>query len=602
MKKTAAICWVIVWLCLIFEAPAAGQGPAPRREAEQLVQEALGREPYGLAAERRDLVERAIKLAPQLASARWADGQARVRDRWARHSDLDSPEVRRSYETRRAAVDPTPEGLWRLVQWCVRQGLHGRARAHALQVMEMAPTHKGARRVLASTQPAQRHGFWLTEAQARESLRQWTAELKKVAKIRERSSSEAWARLERIDDPGAAPAIELIYGEDERLSYVAIDLLARLPGTQPSLSLARLATLGRNAQVREAAAAQLRQRPLEGFVPALLAELSDPIEVRLEAASVRHKIKSRQVFIRESQNEKHVVVLDEEFVHQPSPAVVFVQQAIGPGTPSVGRAQAQGAIEMAYRSETVRQLLEFRRRVAWNWQARAGTVQLQNSRIQALNQRLMSALTTTSGESFSTPEQWWSWWAAQQERTEGEKHVAYDYRSDRSKLTTKSIPKKIVVRRTSCFVAGTPVLTEAGVRPIESVRVGDQVLTQEADSGELRLRTVLGTTLRPPHPTCRIRLTSGRQIQATGGHPLWVSGEGWVLVKNLKSGMQLHTVRGAVGIAEVTLESARPTHNLIVDQSHTYFVGHDHVLCHDNAQHYDEAWDVPGLRPVSASR
>ena len=37
--------------------------------------------------------------------------------------------------------------------------------------------------------------------------------------------------------------------------------------------------------------------------------------------------------------------------------------------------------------------------------------------------------------------------------------------------------------RTSCFAAGTSVRTLAGPRPIESVAIGDQVLTQDPDSG-----------------------------------------------------------------------------------------------------------------------
>jgi hypothetical protein len=75
--------------------------------------------------------------------------------------------------------------------------------------------------------------------------------------------------------------------------------------------------------------------------------------------------------------------------------------------------------------------------------------------------------------------------------------------------------------RISCFPTGTPVLTLAGARSIESVRPGDRVLSQHLETGELTFQPVQATTLRPPAPLLEFKLGSN-SLRATRGHPFWV--------------------------------------------------------------------------------
>ena len=49
-----------------------------------------------------------------------------------------------------------------------------------------------------------------------------------------------------------------------------------------------------------------------------------------------------------------------------------------------------------------------------------------------------------------------------------------------------------------CFAAGTLVWTKTGQRPIESLEIGDLVLAQNVDTGELAYKPVIGRTVRPP--------------------------------------------------------------------------------------------------------
>ena len=57
----------------------------------------------------------------------------------------------------------------------------------------------------------------------------------------------------------------------------------------------------------------------------------------------------------------------------------------------------------------------------------------------------------------------------------------------------ESIPR---VPPHSCFVAGTQVWTLTGAVPIEAVHVGDCVLSQNTESGELTFKPVLRKAIR----------------------------------------------------------------------------------------------------------
>ena len=51
--------------------------------------------------------------------------------------------------------------------------------------------------------------------------------------------------------------------------------------------------------------------------------------------------------------------------------------------------------------------------------------------------------------------------------------------------------------RCCCLAAGTPVWTDQGLLAIEKISVGDRVLAQDIETGELGYKPVLRTTTRP---------------------------------------------------------------------------------------------------------
>lgn len=158
-----------------------------------------------------------------------------------------------------------------------------------------------------------------------------------------------------------------------------------------------------------------------------------------------------------------------------------------------------------------------------------------------------------------------------------------------------TLPTQRVKRRMSCFAAGTPIATASGPRAVESLKAGDRVLTQDIDSGELSFRPIAETTIRPAIEMVEIHCGTTPPIVATPGHPFWVVGQGWQIARLLKPGDRLHSVHGALTIDEVKRKPPAEAYNLVISGFHTYFVGAQQLLVHDNAPLTEQPQQLPGL-------
>jgi hypothetical protein len=137
--------------------------------------------------------------------------------------------------------------------------------------------------------------------------------------------------------------------------------------------------------------------------------------------------------------------------------------------------------------------------------------------------------------------------------------------------------------RHSCFGAGTPVRTLDGLHPIESLRAGDLVLTQDPGSGELKYQAIVTVYHNPPNATYRITMETGESIVATGIHRLWKAGKGCAMARDLKPGDVLRTLGGVVAVKSVEADRTQPVYNLQVAEGESYFVAGAGVLAHDNS-------------------
>ncbi|MFJ4830486.1 polymorphic toxin-type HINT domain-containing protein [Streptomyces sp. NPDC088747] len=170
------------------------------------------------------------------------------------------------------------------------------------------------------------------------------------------------------------------------------------------------------------------------------------------------------------------------------------------------------------------------------------------------------------------------------------------------KLVPDSVVKKGVeaaeewlaklIKGCKCFLAGTDVLMAHGeTKDIEDVKVGDEVIATDPETGETGTRKVtrlIRTAGDKYFNELSIATEDGiEQLTATHEHPFWSPSErDWVPAGQLKPGMTLRTDEGDT----VVVTGNRPfikravTYNLTVDELHTYYVlaGHTPVLVHNS--------------------
>ncbi len=321
--------------------------------------------------------------------------------------------------------------------------------------------------------------------------------------------------------------------------------------------------------VRQAAVEQLREKDVDQYASVLLAEMHTPVQTRSQLfRGPRGRLMYRHMLYREGQESRELSVFDTAYQRIGLPG--------GNGADTLTRAVTDAARTAAAREATVAQ---------------------ENARAEEINQRICQLLSYISGVTLPPdPQLWWSWWLERNETFQPDaKPLEQRYRvrevavADQPSLSV-STPAP---RSCDCLAAGTMVWTLEGYKAIEKVRVGDQVLSQDPDTGELAYKPVLATTLRPAAPLVRIE-TDGGVIRTSGGHLFWQSGQGWTKARDLKPGAMLHTAQQVLQVRGVDRVESEPTYNLVVADFHSYFVGQELVLSHDNTIRERTNAIVPG--------
>lgn len=553
--------------------------------ALQKVQEALQREIYALDRERSELLAAALAASPQYAPARWHSGYIKdPRRGWLKYDEyLNVPKVAHlleDYERERAAAPDTVAGQMHVADWCAESKLASQERAHLTRVIELSPDHGAARRRLGFVREG---NGWVSRQEVaaeeqrdqarREALARWRPIVQQLRDGMEHRSQQkrefSTAKLREIHDPEAIAAIEQVFrGAADEVIGPAIETLAAMSDPEASLALARLAVYGKTAASRELAADKLADREPDTFVPQLLAEMYSPVTSRFLAVTLpRGRIAYRHAFQREGDDEQQLLVLDTEY-----------QRVALAG----GNARATQVRALANAAATAR--------------TRETAAALQNRLTAALNERLAWVLSKATGVQLPPqPDAWWSWWHERNEVfVQGSKPVKVVQTSSQIAVADP-IPTGSGQQTLDCLAAGTSVWTAKGPVAIEQIRLGDLVLSQHPETGELAYKPVLRTTVRPLGRLIRIE-AGGESFQTSGGHLFWVSGQGWTKSRELKSGQVLHTARGPLLVSTVEEGSQAQTYNLVVADYSSYFVGQGMILSHDNTVRTVTRSLVPGLR------
>lgn len=141
--------------------------------------------------------------------------------------------------------------------------------------------------------------------------------------------------------------------------------------------------------------------------------------------------------------------------------------------------------------------------------------------------------------------------------------------------------------KTCCFVAGTLVGTEDGLRAIENIEVGDLVWARDEKTGEEALKPVLGLIRLHDRIIWDLETLSktgeAHSFGTTDDHPWWVDGHGWKRTDELSPNDILITQTGEkMSVSSVTNTNViEPTFNFEVADFNTYFVGESKIWVHN---------------------
>lgn len=226
------------------------------------------------------------------------------------------------------------------------------------------------------------------------------------------------------------------------------------------------------------------------------------------------------------------------------------------------------------------------------------TLQQYNDSVKPMNDRAVGVLTEVSDADLGTDREGWKgWWVNQV----GYAYFAQKYDDKPTYVDNVPIPVPLLTqvtpvatyRRASCFGAGTPVHTLTGVRAIETLEVGDVVLTQDTNTGSLGYKPVVVVHHNPPSKTFNITLEN-TTVVSTPFHRFWKAGKGWVMARDLTRGDAIRTLNGLARVTAIGDGSVQKVYNLDVADTASFFVGDGGVLVHDNSL------PSPALQPFDA--
>lgn len=141
----------------------------------------------------------------------------------------------------------------------------------------------------------------------------------------------------------------------------------------------------------------------------------------------------------------------------------------------------------------------------------------------------------------------------------------------------------------SCFVAGTMILTAAGLTAIEHIKAGDRVISTNPETGETAEKTVLETYIRKTGRLVHL-IVNSEEIITTVDHPFYVDKRGFVNAGELWTGARLLDHKGNLlsveDIRQKLVENPVTVYNFKVEEFHTYHVGYSGSLVHNANNDY----------------
>lgn len=145
-----------------------------------------------------------------------------------------------------------------------------------------------------------------------------------------------------------------------------------------------------------------------------------------------------------------------------------------------------------------------------------------------------------------------------------------------------------------CFEGSTLILTPQGLKRIDELKVGDQVISQNQDISEQRVNTIKEISA---HPNAKGYILLNEKLKVSRTHRVWVN-DSWKHTRDIQIGDYLRNSNNKkVWVFQLTpVEHPCTTYNLIMDNQKmaNYFA--DDLLVHNKCPflyYYDEGAEYP---------
>ncbi len=568
--------------------------------------------------------------------ARWHSGQILFNGEWkavdaiGRHVSRD-PRWQQYRERVESSVDSLDSHA-EIARWCASQHLQLEEQWHWFNVLRHDASHREAQGklglrpfrgdLLTVEQIAE---FEASEKLAESEFKRYAKLLKSAMREAERTQglerSAALKQISSISDPAAIQAIVEVVLADAKyekrifsklgktkgeqlmrqMQLAAIGALSSIPDHAATMRLVEVGLYASDLQVRTESGRALKDREPTSFMPMLMAGLAAPIELSFTV----NTLPNGQITVFEDLTEAGPLVNRKH-----TRTSTFLTQHVNYHTHDTteradrftyGKTRRSSGISGVW-SDQWRDMANATAQIT-NTQDR---VELENAMRKERNARIEQVMGLASGKELGEdPQEWWADWKAYNEISTpeflpvNETEENYNYKQVTETATYSQTLPVLEQRpqvRHSCFVAGTPVWTQAGPVAIEKVQIGDFVLSQNPHTGELSYRPVIQTMITPQSPTLEFGVNE-ETIVTTRGHRFWIPDKGWQMAKFVKVGDPLFSASGNLDLQSATEGAEADVFNLSVGEFHTYFVGSNRVLVHDNTCPEPTINVLPGVSP-----
>lgn len=146
-----------------------------------------------------------------------------------------------------------------------------------------------------------------------------------------------------------------------------------------------------------------------------------------------------------------------------------------------------------------------------------------------------------------------------------------------------------------CFVEGTLVITEDGYKSIEKIKDGEKVLSKDIESGKIEYKQC---KLIEKMASELVVIAFEKDIIKTTKDHLFMTDKGWLEACQLNVNESLvtseETYEKIINIGIESLEEDIPVYNLEIKDYHTFYVGEEGVLVHNE-------YNMPNLDDIYKS-